>query len=272
MKKILTLICAGALLAACQQSFTIVHMSDPQVGFLDETEHFVHSDSLFRAAVAAINALKPEAVIITGDLVNDPSVEEQHEIYAARIAEIEAPVYALPGNHDIRGYTEEKRQDFLARYGYDCFSVNVRGTALIGINSDCIKDGAEEAEEGQFEWLENELQKAAGARHIVVCMHCPVIRESIDEPEDYFNFPVEKRKRYISLFKQYGVKTVLAGHTHKSIKGEYDGIQFVAAGPVGNAFQPCYPGFDVVTVSCRGIVVEYVNTPGMDLSRSSFAE
>ncbi len=272
MKKILLIMSAVAVIAACKQEFTIVHMSDPQVGFHDDTEHFVHSDSLFSAAVAAINDLKPEAVIITGDLVNDPAIEEQHEIYAAHVAEIQAPVYAVPGNHDIRGYTEEKRHEFLDRYGYDCFAFSAKDVYFIGINSDCIKDGAVDAEAGQLEWLINELQNAQGSKHIVVCMHCPIIRETIDEPEDYFNFPTEKRHEYISLFKENGVDLVLAGHTHKSFMTEYEGIFFTAAGPVGNAFKPCYPGFNVIKFGRKGFSVEYVNTPGMDLSQSSFEE
>ena len=41
----------------------------------------------------------------------------------------------------------------------------------------------------------------------------------------------------------------------------YDGIQFIAAGPVGNALSRGYPGFGIVNVSKDEVISEYVATP-----------
>ena len=47
--------------------FTFVQMTDPQIGFELSEER---TDTMFKAAVAEVNALDPALVVITGDLVN----------------------------------------------------------------------------------------------------------------------------------------------------------------------------------------------------------
>ena len=260
---------AIVLATACSSfvPFTFVQMSDPQIGFIDESPFYVHSDSLMKAAVDAVNALKPACVIVTGDLVNDATDSLQDAICRSRLSEIEAPVYATPGNHD---YMRITREDYIAHRGYDRFSFREGGCAFIGIDSNCIKDGLADVEAEQQAWLTKELSAAKSCRYIFVFLHCPVIRESIDEPEDYFNFSKEKRREYIDLFKSYGVNIVFAGHTHQEYDCTYEGIRFVAAGPVGNALGSGTPGYNVVRVGEKGVEVTYTPTPGIDPTNCCF--
>ena len=254
----------AGLFASCRrvEPFEFVQMSDTQIGFLDETPRYAHSDSLMAAAVAASNALKPDFVVITGDLIDDWRSELQDSIYRANLAKLESKVYELPGNHDIQAFNRERHQLYLAKRGYDRFSFRHKGCAFIGMDSNCIKDGATEFEASQKEWLVSELKAAKGARYIFVFMHCPVIREAIDEAEDYFNFSADKRREYIDLFKEYGVKAVFSGHCHQEWACTYDGIDFFVAGPVANAIGHGKPGYNVVTVAKDSVQVEYVPTPG----------
>ena len=101
-------------------------------------------------------------------------------------------------------------------------------------------------------------------------LHCPVIVERIDEPEDYFNFSMAKRREYIVLFKRYGVDVVFAGHTHQEYDCSYEGIRFVVAGPVGNALGHGTPGYNVVKVGKEGVDVTYTPTPGIDPTHCRF--
>lgn len=237
------------LATACHpfEPFTFVHMSDTQIGFMDDSPAYAHSDSLMKAAVDAANALDPACVFITGDLVDNPADPVQDSIYKTRLAGLQAPVYEVMGNHDSRDY------------GFR-FSFRDRGCAFIGIDSNCIKDGAEEAEKAQLEWLTNELDATSGCRYTFIFLHCPVVRESVDEPEDYFNFSNGQRAQYISLFKDKGVDVVFAGHTHQDYDTTIDGIRFVAAGPVGNALGHGTPGFNVVTVTRDSVSIHYTPT------------
>ena len=245
--------------AACNrfEPFTFVQMADTQIGFLDDSPAWCHSDSLMKAAVDAANALKPACVIIAGDLVDNPSDPVQDSIFTTRLKEIQAPVYTLPGNHDYQGTEPEKLQRYIALRGYERFSFKDHGCAFISLNSNVIKDNVEDMEQAQLAWLEKELAAAAGCRYRFVFLHCPIVRESLDEDEDYFNFSKDKRRQYIDLLKKYKVDAVFAGHCHQQYSCEIEGIGFYTAGPVANAIGHGFPGFNVVNVGKDGIEVTY---------------
>ena len=245
------------------EPFMFVQMSDPQIGFFDRSAGYTQSDSLFKAAVDQVNALSPALVVMTGDLVNTPNDAVQDSIYRVRVAELKAPVYTIPGNHDIMGFTREKQADYIAKRGYDHFSFREHGCAFIGIDTNCIKDGATDAEAEQWAWLEKELAAAQECKYTFVFVHCPVIRESMDEREDNSNFSMDQRQRYIGLFKKYGVDVVFAGHTHQEYDATVDGIRFFTAGPVGNALGHGKPGYAVIKVDADGVDATYLPTPGV---------
>lgn len=273
MKRLSFLLLFCAWLPAAGQSFepfTFVQMSDPQIGFFDRSPGYGQSDSLMMAAVAAVNAVDPVFILMTGDLVNDPYDAVQDSIYRVRLAGLKAPVHVIPGNHDMKGFSEEEHAHYMSMRGSDRFSFRSHDCAFIGFDSNCILDKATEFEAAQKAWLEAELAAARGARHIFVFLHCPIIREAIDERVDNSNFPVEKREEYIGLFKKYGVTAVFAGHTHQEYDCEYDGIRFITAGPVGNALGHGKPGYEMVRVTADGFTAEYVPTPGVKVRRPSF--
>lgn len=249
------------LLCGCtDRSFTFVHMTDPQIGFHDASPEFIHSDTLMQRAVVLANDYAPDLVFITGDLVDKADDSLQEAIFSRDLEAIAAPVWRVPGNHDIRGYTLEKREAYDKLRGYDRFAFRHKDCAFIGIDTNCIKDEAGEAEAEQFAWLTEELRKAKRARYTFVFLHCPVVREALDEPEDYFNFSKEARARYLALFKEYGVDAVFAGHTHCPYVTEIDGIAFYTGTAVGNCLHGARPGFNVVRVTKKGVTVERILT------------
>ena len=251
------IILALLLSAACTrfEPFTFVQMSDTQIGFFDESPAFWYSDSLMKLAVNAVNELQPAYVFITGDLIDNLADPVQDSVFTVNLKAIEAPAYTIPGNHDYR--SAGQLEDYITLRGYSNFSFKDKGCAFIGIDSNIIKDGTEEMEDEQWAWLEGELAGAKGCKYIFVFMHCPVIRESIDEVEDYFNFPVDKREKYIGLFSKYGVDIAFAGHCHQEFDTVCDGVRFITAGPVCKAIGHGYPGYNVIKVGKDGLEVTY---------------
>lgn len=239
-KRILILLAAEVVLAAScvsSQPFRFVQMTDPQLGFLDTTAHYRQSDSLFRAAALQANGIGADLVVITGDLVNAPSDALQDSLFRAGVARLKPPVYLLPGNHDVLGqpYTRGPEQ----------FSFRHKGCSFIGLNSNTPDK----------EWIRQQLQATRGSRFIFVFLHCPVIREQADEPEDYFNFPMEQRREFLNLFREYGVSAVFAGHTHMDHYTEWSGIRLYAAGPVGFPLGRGQSGFLVIDVGKKDFTV-----------------
>ena len=257
-------VAAAALICSCGpkfEPFVFVHMTDTQIGFQDKSEGYVHSDSLIVAAITSINDLKPEFAVVTGDLVDNVDDSLQNAIFVKRMSELEVPVYLLPGNHDFRKqWTKDIRDGYVALRGSDRFSFMKNGCAFIGMDSNCIKEHATEAENEQLEWLKGELKKARKAKYTFVFLHCPIFKKDIEEKEDYENFPPERRGEYVTLFKEAGVDAVLTGHTHKDYDTEYEGIRFIAANPICNPLGHGISGYNVVRVGKDGFDVRIVST------------
>ena len=256
---------AATLFVSCNpfKPFTFVQMSDTQIGFMDDTPHYQHTDSLVKAAVDAINLLNPALVINTGDILDQARSTVQDSIYRARMAELVPPLWVVPGNHDIMGYDSEKHDFYVSLRGYDRFSFKKNGCAFIGIDSNCIWDHAEEAEIDQKEWLEKELEAAKDSKYIFVFLHCPIIREDYWEKEDYFNFPQDRREEYLTLFKKAGVSAIFSGHCHMDYASEWEGIKLYVAGPVAAPIGRGKSGYNVVKVGKKGFEVTYTPTPGI---------
>ena len=63
--------------------------------------------------------------------------------------------------------------------------------------------------------------------------HHPWFLESADEPDAYFNIPLERRSRYLTWFREAGVSHVFAGHYHRNAGGFAGELEMVTTGPVG---------------------------------------
>ena len=264
MKRFFLIVAAALMAASCTnefKSFTFAHLTDTQIGFMDNSDRYALSDSLLTAAVTSVNALDPEFVVMTGDLVDKSDDELQNSLYEKGMAALRMPVYTVPGNHDFnKSWSEEILKKYNTLRGSEKFSFKKNGCAFIGIDSNCIKEGAVKAEQEQFEWLRNELKKARRCRYIFVFAHCPVMKKDIDEEEDYENFPSALRRKYVDLFHKYGVTAVMTGHTHKNYDINFEGIRFVAANPVCKPLGHGRSGFNVVHVNPDGIQIEMIPT------------
>ena len=89
-------------------AFTFVQLCDTQLGF----GGYEHDVKTFKQAVHQINELKPDFVVICGDLVNKP-----HDRSFADFKEIKnkltMPCYCAAGNHDVGNHPPAAR---LKRY------------------------------------------------------------------------------------------------------------------------------------------------------------
>ncbi len=99
-------------LATAFRNFRIVQVSDIHTGSY-------HSDKPLKKAVGMINALEPDVVFFTGDLVNNRHQEALP--FVPLLQSIRAPhgVFSILGNHDYGDYTrwpsEEAKQENLSK-------------------------------------------------------------------------------------------------------------------------------------------------------------
>lgn len=80
------------------EGYQIAQLSDLHVGtYGNDTSYLAH-------VVAEVNALNPDLIVFTGDLVNRSSIELLPHV--ATLGQLHAPdgVYSIPGNHDYGDY------------------------------------------------------------------------------------------------------------------------------------------------------------------------
>lgn len=263
------LIAAGALAqvvpqAAADDRFLFLQMSDPQFGMYTKDRDFVQETANYEFAITTANRLKPRFVIVCGDLVNKPGDAAQIAEYRRITAKLDKSihVYNVAGNHDVGNEpTPEAIERYREKFGPDYYGFREGGLYGIVLNSSLIHSPgkAMDAFNKQNAWLQEELTKAkaSGARHIVVFQHHPFFLERADEPDQYFNIPLARRKPLLELFHQAGVKHLFAGHYHRNAYGRDGEIEMVTTGPVGMPLGSARSGFRAVWVSAGEIRNEY---------------
>jgi 3',5'-cyclic AMP phosphodiesterase CpdA len=250
------------LFISCSNEFNFVQISDPQFGMISENNGIAEETALYEKAVDKINSLKPELVIITGDLVHDRTSKTQWDEFRRITSLLKSKkVFIIPGNHDIgQEPAEADVARFSEMFGSDRFSLMYRDCSFIGFNSNLVKAQTPLLEEDQFQWLKNELSKASGASQTFIFCHHPFFINSPNEPEEYFNIKPEVRKKYLALFAEYGVDAIFAGHLHKNASAESGNIEMITTSSAGKQLGKDLPGFRNVKVSRDTFTQEYLST------------
>ena len=206
-----------------------IHLS-PTHGFFWEN---------FCVARDRTNELKPDAVIVTGDLcINGPDSDAEIEFAASALAGLKGPVLAIPGNHDIGDEPpgQDAKQlidvDRLGRwdrsFGADRWRFVAGGWRLIGLNAQLFGSGLEREDE-QRRWLETELEAAAG-HPVALFLHKPVFLEDVADPVASESCMVPAaRARFLELLKQRDVRLVVTGHLHQHRDRTIDGVRHLWA-------------------------------------------
>lgn len=259
----------GFFLAVCsawahgsgESPWFFVQLSDPQLGFTSKGDDLTPDIEALDTVIGFINRVKPEFVIVTGDMTNRCGSQQQIEAYLATIARIDpsVPVYTVPGNHDIGSrHLDDSYDRYRRAYGDTRFVIDHRGTRVVGIDTSPIKndDPAREAE--QYAWLDRQLADGRHADHRIVMMHISPWYKKWDEDENSSNFPPAMRDKYHKLFKKRKVDAVYSGHLHNTGGGTKDGITYFTCGPVSRPLGTGYRGISVVTVYPDALYNNYV--------------
>lgn len=254
----LLLACAWACQAADPLLF--LQATDPQFGMYEGNAGMAQEEANFEFFVATANRLKPAFVVMTGDLVNRAGDAAQIAAYQRIAARLDQRIrlYNVPGNHDVGDApTPELLAAYRHNFGRDYYSFREAGVAFVVLNSVLIhspqKAGDEPAR--QEAWLRKELAqiRADGIQRVIVFQHHPWFLLHPEEPDQYFNIPLERRTRYLKLFAESGVTHVFAGHYHINAAGRAGQIELVTTGPVGKPRGNERSGFRSAIVSEQGV-------------------
>lgn len=259
----LILILAGTVFAQKKTSnepWFFIQLTDPQFGMFDKNASFEKETVLYEKAVAKINSLNPDFVVITGDFVNDQNDVAQIEEFKRITAKIKPsiPVYYSPGNHDIGLVpSPESLEKYKKNYGSVRFSFKHKGSSFIGFNTGLIKAKLEKPEQEQFKWLSKKLRKSRNSQHILLFTHYPFFNKTVDEPTAYSNIDKEYREKYLNLFRNSNVAAVFSGHHHNNGYATYGNVQLVTTSALGKPLGAAPSGFRIVKVYNNKIEHEF---------------
>lgn len=192
-------------------------------------------------AVAAINGMdpRPDLVLATGDLVDEPS-PDAYAALSGILAALAVPFLVIPGNHDDGAMLAEAFPDhgYLPKAGASAHFVQEFTTAGADVRLiafDAVVPGMEYAEvkPEDLDWLEATLQAAPDVP-TMIAMHHPPIATGLAFM-DAFQPPLPARLEAI-LAAHPQVKLIACGHIHRLVDGMLGRARVSSAGSTGHQF------------------------------------
>jgi len=208
-----------------QVPFVFVQLCDTQLGM----GGYKHDIKTFKQAVSQINSIKPDFVIICGDLVNDASDSSYVDFNKIR-SKFNMPSYCAPGNHDVGNIPNDSTLSFYRNtIGKDYYSFENKGYAFVVTNSQLWKESVKNESKKHDDWFKKTIDSIKVTNQsIFVAGHYPLFLKTADEDEEYFNLPLAKRKELLNSFTKNKVVAYLSGHAHKPLINRYENIQLVS--------------------------------------------
>ncbi|MCI0413511.1 metallophosphoesterase [bacterium] len=223
------------------KEFQFVHASDTHIS----QESFVRTEKLQEL----IRSVKPAFVLITGDLVKDAlRVSEQeargyYELFLKGIQNAPAPIFTVPGNHEIFGierhlssispghpmYGKKMYRHYL---GPNYYSFNYGGIHFIGMDSVDVDDlwYYGHLDQVQLDWLKKDLESIPVSRPVVTFNHIPLAsaaenlsgyREDPPAPtlikvngQTVFRHVVSNAEAVLTELRKHPFPLALGGHMH----------------------------------------------------------
>ena len=212
---------------------TVLQLSDPHL-LAEESG----ADERLALALRTVrdSGVRPLALLLTGDLSDDGSPESYARLRAAVdpvAAQLGAPVFAIPGNHDLGDAFREGILDGAPLHR----AVDVHGVRIVGLDTTVPGRPHGELGAGQLEWLDDVLRKPAKHGTLLALHHPPVPtvhpllgRIGLRDPD-----------RLARVLKGTDVRMIVCGHAHAVAAGTLSRIPVWSAPALGVTSDPLPP-------------------------------
>jgi Icc protein len=191
--------------------FLIAQLSDPHIGAT-----WAPTDPVagLRAAVAAVHALGPATVLVTGDLV-DHGEDAEYELLREVLAPLDGRLYVLPGNHDNRA---AMRRHFTLPGADDepiQYSAELGPVRLLALDTTHPGEDSGELDGERLAWL-GDLLTARNELPALIAMHHPPFLCGLPAM-DAVSLGLEDRHATGELIRVHPhVCGSVAGHIHRA--------------------------------------------------------
>jgi len=241
---------------------TFAVLADPQLGMYAKDKNFLQEAANLKFAIANLNRLHPDFVVVCGDLTDRSNDEAEIAAYKQIMRELDPsiPVYNVPGNHDVGNLpTAATLAHYRASYGPDYYTFHYGHILGIVLDSNLIRspDNVPEEAAKQEQWLRDTLAHATPEEQLLVFQHIPYFLKDAQEKDDYFNIPLAIRTKYLDLLLANHVHLVFAGHYHRLAGGTDGSLTEVVTGAVGMPIGGASSGFRLVRLSPTEMTTEW---------------
>ncbi|MHB1390418.1 MAG: metallophosphoesterase family protein [Thermoleophilia bacterium] len=224
-----------------KKPFIIAHISDIHAG----SQYFV--PNLMDRAVIELNELKPNVVVVTGDLTNE-GFKQEYLLAKSYLDKINCEnLLLVPGNHDARnvGYVhfEEmfgSRQDILHR----------DGISIVGVDSSEPDLDHGTVGRHRYTWLKEQFKQPADFRVFMLHHHLLPVPGTGRERNMVYD-----AGDTLEVLQECEVNLILAGHKHVPYAWRLENIFAVNAGTVctlrlRGKVRPCYNVIEIGEDEC----------------------
>lgn len=222
-----------------------------QTGNLEHFSFVLLGDSrdnpeMFSTILNESGDLDPLFILILGDMVNDGTRKEYDEL--ARLIEgAPAPIFTVPGNHDIRGNGAGHYSQMFGMYYH---SFDVGNTHFI-----MLDNARGYIDKEQMEWLRQDLKQSNTTSNLVF-MHMPPFDPR--PGSDHAMTDEVNARDLISIFEQFHVDMVFSAHIHSYFDVTRNGVRYMITGGGGAPPVKDTPGYHYVlaTISHGNVTTE----------------
>jgi 3',5'-cyclic-AMP phosphodiesterase len=216
----------------------IAQLTDPHIQRPKKKYQFFIDTALhFRRAVERVNELRPDVVLVTGD-VADKGYPKEYAVAKAILDDLRVPYFVIPGNHDERGAMRAGlgEQQYLPPSGRAiCYTVEDFPLRLIAV------DSTEPGRQGGFfdserlAWLDATLAEQP-ERPTLLFMHHPPMRTGIIFLDRFGFHNLEPFKHILAKHRQ--LVRVICGHVHREMVRSLNGLLVSTAVSTAPKFVP----------------------------------
>ncbi|WP_213992031.1 phosphodiesterase [Sodalis sp. dw_96] len=169
-----------------------------------------------------INALaeRPDAVIITGDIVNCGEPGE-YRLARRMLGMLDYPLYVIPGNHDNKAFFLDAFSELCPQLGQDpeniAYQVDDFPVRLLFIDSSVTGAAHGHLSENTLRWLERALSQ--DDKESYVFMHHPPLAFGSAQMDP---IACDNGMALLALIERFGHLTrIFCGHVHRMIATQY---------------------------------------------------
>lgn len=222
--------------------FTIVHLTDihytsapPKtspltwkdhiriLGYKLHTKNLAKCPQILQHTVEYINEkIKPDLVIVTGDMVDRGNDKEGMEQAKDMLDKLNCTYYPVIGDHDLNSGLDKKKnyKDVFGKINYS-FDYNEWHIIMLGIYPD----------DSDLTWLQNDLDKNTD-KPSILCLHRMLVASRLMKKLSKRYCPEiisPQTDKIIKILNNHGrIKAVLSGHSHTNYMAKKGDIYYIS--------------------------------------------